>query len=275
MDNIELIEVEPGSSNDPFSRNYNASSGDTQSGALASGAADGHQVQSNMTTASTATGQTPQSQAAPPAAKPDETPALTPDKVEAMLNERLSKAVRSMQSASDKKIAALEKQLSDAQEARLKADRDAKLNSDELSDEEKDILRDKYALEDEKSKLKQQIEANEKYHRELAIATLSKDFGQFGVTADELDAIDDVDAMEKFAKDKELDFYRSGKTLAQAIAAAPVETVGSTVPAGATAPSHVGGEAPAAKPYEFDTKVGRNSLLANMLNLPDSVIRPN
>lgn len=279
--------VEPGSTSDPFSVNYDPTSEATAvsptpvipSGVARATTADGPQVQATAPTATSgATAATPQ--AASPAAQPDETAQKALD-IEALIKESVGKAVRGVQSASDKRIAALEKELNAAREAAIKAERDAKLNSDELTDEEKDLLKEKYKLDDEKAKLKADIDANMKYHRELQVARLASEYSKYGVTADDLDAIDDPDAMETFAKDKALEFFQSGKSLQAAIAQTPVvspQAASTTVdapPAGATAPSHVGGDAPAAKPPEFLKGSDKNSFYANFSNLPTETMKFN
>lgn len=281
--------VEPGSKSDPFSVNYDPTSEATAvsptpvipSGVARANTADGPQAQAAVAaTASEATAATPQ--AASPAATPAETAQKSVTDIEALIKESVGKAVRGVQSASDKRIAALEKELAAAREAAIKAERDAKLNSDDLTDEEKDLLREKYKLDDEKAKLKADIDANMKYHRELQVARLASEYSKYGVTADDLDAIDDPDEMESFAKDKALEFFQSGKSLQAAIAQTPVVTPQAvattpveTAPAGATAPSHVGGDAPAAKPPEFLKGSDKNSFYANFSNLPTETIKFN
>ena len=282
--------VEPGSKSDPFSVNYDPTSDATAvsptpvipSGVARANPADGLQVQSSTATATSGAAPAGGAQTASPAATSDETAQKQLEDLEARIKEQVGKAVRGVQSASDKRIAALEKELNAAREAAIKAERDAKLNSDDLTDEEKDLLREKFKLDDEKAKLKADIDANLKYHRELQVARLASEYSKYGVTADDLDALDDPDAMESFAKDKALEFFQSGKSLQEAIAQAPVVTpqAASTsaepvVPAGATAPSHVGGDAPAAKPPEFLKGSDKGSFYANFSNLPTETLKFN
>lgn len=282
-----VIEVEPGSKSDPFSVNYDPASGPSTSpvelpvrGAERVVAADGPQVQPVAPATNTAPlAATPQA-AAPTAdpSTPEPVVPVVPD-VEALLKERLETALRAQQSAADKRMAALEKQLNEAKEATIRAQRDAKLNSEDLSDDEKAILRDKFLLEDERAQLAKDVEENDKYYRELMIERYARDYAQFGVTAVELDAIDEPDDMEAFVLKKELEFLRSGKAPATAVVPAAVVTapvtaaVEPTAPAGASAPTHIGGNAPAPQAPAFRREASADAMRENLKNLSWETIK--
>jgi hypothetical protein len=275
--------VEPGSSNDPFSKNYVAPSEESPAspavavptrGVTATVPAD---VPNPNEPASTPT---PAVATATPEASPvpeaDNTGASSkaPD-VEALIREAAETARREAQSAADKRIAAIEKTLKDAQEASRKAEREAKLKDEYLSDDEKERLRTTWELEDRKVELDAYHNELEDYYRSMLVDKLSRDYGQFGVTASELAAITDADEMERYVERKELEFHRSGKTVQTPAATVPAPAVVANeppAPAGASAPTHVGGVAPAPEQPKFDTGQGWTSLATNLKNLPESSV---
>lgn len=268
--------VVPGSSNDPFSVNYKAPSEES----LASPAVQVPQrgvtaaVHEDVPNASeTAPTPAPVTAQPSPETAPDNTgAAVKPEELQAMVREAVEKARREAQSAADKRVAQLEKQIKDAQEASMKAEREAKLKDEYLSDEEKARLKQTWELEDTKRELDVYHDQLESYYKSLQVETLSKEYAQFGVTREDLEAIDDADEMERFVQSKELEFHRSGKTVQSPAAPVPTATVVATppeAPAGASAPTHVGGTAPAPEAPKFLTGQGWKDLAFNLKNIPE------
>lgn len=285
---IRFQEVVPGSADDPFSASNDgvspvvvASPAATPEGTPAVVGEDGLQVPPAPI------GATPVSQpAANPAAPavatpaaPQATPTGAPKSevdVAAVVREELGKALRAQQSNYDKKIDALNKELVAARETALKNERESKLNNEDISDEDKDVLRRSWALDDRQKELDEYDQELDVYFRTLYVAKLVETHQQFGVTAEELNAIEEPEEMDKYVADKELDFYRSGRTLSSL----PLETVipGQTpaAPAGATAPTDIGGGAPAAPVRQLSTEQGSEAMRNNLELLPwESLPRPN
>lgn len=188
----------------------------------------------------------------------------------------IGEALRAQQSSYDKRINALQDELKAAREASLKAEREAKLNNEDLTEEEREVLRNKWELEDEKQRLQAYEEELDGYFRTIYIAKLSETAAQFGVTADELAAINEPEEMDAYVAQKELEFYRSGKHLTTTTEvpaktvetpSAPAATPSAPVPAGATAPTDLGGNAPLQPPAQLEDGVGMDVMARNLNKL--------
>lgn len=296
---LPFEEVVPGSPEDPFSAKNGAVSSDQvaaspakpeDEGTKAAPAAEGPKSPTEQN--GTATASTPESATGKPAS-PD-APARTLAQmleededakkfIAGLVNAKAEEVRRAEQSVRDKQVNTLREELKAAREAAIKAEREAKLNSEDLSDEEKETLRNKYALEDEKARIDAYAEEVDGMYKALVVAKLVESHGQFGVTEEALSAFDEPDEMEAFAKDKELEAYRSGTLTAKtnqvpdrAVAASAAETeTKEQVPAGASAPSDVGGGAPPAPPVQLSPEAGMDTLASNLSKLQWETVRVN
>ena len=191
-----------------------------------------------------------------------------------LVNEKVGTALRSQQSSYDKRIQSLKDDLDAAREAAKKSEREGKLA--ELSDEEAAVLKDKWALEDERVALDAYSDELDNYFRAMYVANLVQQSGEFGVTAEELEQFIEPEEMDAFVKDKELDWFRSGKTVAAQVPTRTVatpEAATQQVPAGASAPTDLGGGAPSAPPATLDQSIGPDAMAANLNKLPWVTLR--
>lgn len=297
MSGMTFVEVEPGSPDDPFSvRSNPASANGTASPAFTIPAGtgiatptDGNSQRPAAVTPSQTPNQTviPATPATPAAELSPAEKALKEgrldDYVSALANESAQSAVRdalrNQQSGYDRRINALQEELKTAREAAIKAEREAKLGSDDLTDEEKDTLRRKYDLDDREAALKEYEGGLDNYYRQLVVAKLVETHGVYGVTPEALDAFDEPEEMESFATAKELEHYRSGGTAT--VQTRQVESTTKTepeenAPAGATAPSDVGGGPVYQPPAQLQQGAGSDILRSNLEKLPwESVRMPN
>lgn len=288
---LPVQEVVPGSPEDPFSAKNNVVSSDqvaaspaapAEEGTKVESAAEGPKSPSEPNATATTSASAPETQRTLAQMLEEDTEAK--ELIAGLIKEKTGEALRTQQSGYDKRINSLQEELKAAREAASKAEREAKLNSEDLTDEEKDTLRNKYALEDKESALKEYETELDSMYKSLVVAKLVDSHGQFGVTEEALSALDDPDEMEAFAKDKELDAYRTGNLPAKA-AAVPDRTVQSPaavqkepepeVPAGAMAPTDVGGSAPATPPAQLQTGAGVDVLASNLNKLQWETVRFN
>ena len=292
--------VEPGSADDPFTaRNQHTSPALGASPAnlgLIGGvqmvqSVDGPQVQTPppVSTPSPAAPAAPVAQPPAPLAAPaTPAPELSPMQkaiqdgaldtyVAGLVNESVGKALRSQQSSYDKRIDALEQELGAAREATLKAEREGKLEG--LTEDEQQTLRDKWALEDERQQLNAEINEADVYFHSLYVAATVQEYAQYGVTAEDLEQIEEPEEIDVFVREKELEYYRSGAHLKTEIPTRTVESSAAqpiVAPAGAQAPTDVGGGAPSNPPAKFDESVGLDAMARNLNNLPwQSLPMPN
>lgn len=300
LDGMRFEEVTPGSPEDPFTDQSKvvssapvASPAPAAEGTVPVQAEDGSksppafQIQGATPTPAAVT--PAPAMPAPAPASPDAAP-LTLEKlledpsfkesITGLLKEETGKALRSQQSSYDKKINSLTEQLKATQEAAKKSEREAKLNSDDLTDAEREALRKHYEFEDKNALLDEREKEVEEMYRLILVAKLVDSHSQYGVSEEELLAIDDADAMEKFAADKELEFYRSGKTVtaqvpSRAVTAAGAEAVieQPQVPAGALAPTDLGGGPTASVPVQLSTETGQDALASNLNKIPWETVR--
>ena len=292
-DEIRPEEVVPGSANDPFSVNYDPNStGVTPTspveipsrGAEPVVPAEGTKIVPQTPGAAStpaAPATTPQTPATPVAAPAEKAPEVKaePVDVEAVVRKAVEETRRAVQSSYDKRLAAIETERQAEREAAIKAQRESKLSSEDLTDDEKDILKQKWELDDQKAELDSYNKELDTYYAQMFVATLVNDYKQFGVTAEALEAFDDPDEMEAFAKDQELNFYRNGGTAAAVIpSTAPVSTSepDPKAPAGASAPTDLGGQAVSAPPVVLSREANSYAFRDNLNKLPwESLPMPN
>lgn len=255
--------VVPGSADDPFSVNHPAN-------AAASGNGGGT-VLGPGTFASVA--DMPASQpndATDPDPKLDEPKplSLTQEQLDAMFTERLGK----VQSGWDKRINAMSKQL-ESEQARVKTIedgarvqiREAQLNG--LPEHERERLRQSWNAEDAQRELDGQRSAVIDYHKAVEGLRLLHEYGQYGLTEEELLACEDIDEMEVLAKDKAIDFFRSGAAAAPEAAKPPAKAPEKAPPAGAAAKQDLGGNPPGGEGPKFLTGQSIESMGANIKTL--------
>lgn len=205
------------------------------------------------------------------------------DYIATLVKENTGSALRTQQSSYDKRIDALQKDLKESREAAARSEREAKLNNEDLTDEEKATLRKSWELEDKATALSAYETELDGYFRAIYATRLASDHAQFGVTAEELEQFSEPEEMDAFVAQKELDFYRSGRHLAPSTNTVPdrsVQAPGTTpnepvAPAGASAPTDIGGNAPVSLPAELSKEVGPDAMLANLNKLPWETPLPN
>ena len=296
---LPIEEVVPGSPEDPFTaKNQGVSPDQVEAspakpvigGTVQAQAVDGPKSPSEPNGTTTPPAPAPATGALPTPEAPARTLAqmLEEDSdakelIAGLIKEKTGEALRSQQSSYDKKINSLQEDLKAAREAAIKAERESKLSAEDLTDEEKDTLRRKYELDDRETALKEYDNELEGMYKSLTVAKLVESHGQFGVTEEILGTMDDPDAMEVFAKDKELEAYRSG-TLPGGTKAVPDRSVTASaasqenqapVPAGASAPSDTGGGAPASPPIQLSQDAGVDALASNLNKIPWETVRVN
>lgn len=278
---FQPIVVEPGSPDDPFSvHNQTVSAPPPASPVVIAGTApvvagDGPKASEPLTPATPQPA--PVTPAEPgtsaPASDTPAVPAIDPATLAGLIKEEVGKALRGQQSSYDKRINELQTQLVEAQKAETQRERDSKLASDELTDEEKDLLREKWSLADEKAKLDEYADSLDAFYRTQYVASLVSEAGRYGVTADDLEALSEPEEMDRFVLEKELEFLRSGgsQVAANTVPANTVVTPAVTpnapepqAPAGASAPSDLGGAAPDAPRAQPEQGMGLDVLARNL-----------
>lgn len=277
---FQPIVVEPGSPDDPFSiHNQPVSAPAPASPVQIAGTAPVGIEDGSKASVPSIPAATPQSAPATPvepgtsapASVTPAAPAVDPNTLAGLIKEEVGKALRSQQSSYDKRINELQSQLVEAQKAEAQRERDAKLASDELSDEEKDLLRTKWNLDDEKAKLDEYADSLDAFYRTQYVASLVSEAGRYGVTAEDLEAFSEPEDMDRFVLEKELEFFRSGAQVTNTVPANSVVTTAVTpsapepqAPAGASAPSDLGGAAPDAPRPQLDQGRGLDVLSRNL-----------
>jgi hypothetical protein len=278
--------VDPGSPSDPFSSQVAPASPPlvaspapiAQAEPPVTRQADGPQVQTPAVPQPTPAPVAPTS-ATPATATPSAEPAKVPESdakpvevdVQGLIKEAVGNALRSQQSAYDKRIAGLEQAAKEAREASARAERDAKLNSPDLTEDERAVLRDKYALEDKQAELDAYADELDRYHRSIYIGALVQEHGKFGVTVEALEAFEEPEQMDAFVKDAELTWYKAGNHATQQVpdrVTQPNASADPKVPAGATAPTDVMGTPPPAPAAKWDDGQSPDSLARNLNSLP-------
>jgi len=190
-----------------------------------------------------------------------------------------------VQSVKDKEISKIRAQAASFEE-RLKAAEalleEAKLEG--LTLDERTTYLDSKAVEKQKAEITAAADELDAIYKERMIELLVQDYGDFGVTAEDLDEIDDPDAAEAFCKQAEKYFLAGSggvRKVAAAVAspvvakpAAVVATARRPVPAGAEAPADIGGGSPnLGRSRQLNTKVGVDAMAENLNNLPWETVR--
>lgn len=291
-ENVSFIAVEPGSPEDPFSAHSSVSSPPAVAspaivpavGATPNTPAEGPQAPQTQAPSPTSA-PAPVSPPAPSQPAPEaETPlqkALREGNLDeyiaGLVSQKVEPIARAQQSSYDKRINDLQQQLREAREAEIRREREGKLANEDLTDEEKALLREKWTLEDEKAQLAADIEEGDRYFRSMYVAGLVQEAQQFGVTAEQLEQFDEPEEMDAFVARAELDWYKSGHHLTaqvpnNAVQANPTGSAPAAnpqvaaAPAGASAPTDVGGGAPAAPAAKPEQGTGIDVMARNLNN---------
>lgn len=271
--------VEPGSADDPFTARNTSSPASAPSPVQIAGGA----VQMTpVGVTQTPQPQTPATPAAPaaPAAPVVSTPTVQLSPLEQAVKDgtlddyiktQVTKVTSGLQSSFDTRVARLEKERDEAREAVRNAQRESKLNSEDLTDEEKDILREKWKLEDERARLDEELKAADEYYKSLYATGMAQENQQFGVTVEELMGLESAEEMDSYVLQKQLDFYKSGGNVQTPVVPSGTATAAGTpppgVPAGAVAPTDVGGSAPSTPPPAPPTGTGPDAMKEHMAQL--------
>ena len=298
--------VEPGSANDPFTAHPTVASvavGNPQTpGEVVAAVGDGPQVQTPIVAqpplvqtpvviTNPVVANTPVAPVQVPApvvpVVPVEPVTLSPaeqalkdgklaEYIASQVAEANSKALRAQQSAYDKTIQKFKDEADEAKKAALRVERDGFLKSDDLSDNEKDLLKKKWELDDRAAEIGEYEKKVDDYWMKVYRANLVSEKAQFGVTVEELEQFTEQSDMEKFALEKELAFYRDGKTTQipstavtpQMTPPAVVATPEQPAPAGASAPSDIGGGSVVAPQVKWEDGSGVDVMARNINRLP-------
>jgi len=177
------------------------------------------------------------------------------------LEEYIQTRVSAAHSGLDKRINTLAKQNSSLENTlaeTLKASKDAerRARAEGATDEEKAVLERHWELEDREAGLNTRMKAVDDYRMHVTALDLVTRFGKYGVTAETLADAETPEDMEVLAERTSREFLESGKK--------PGETAG---PAGAKAPSDLGGAPVAPAPFKLGTEQGVEGMAANVKNL--------
>lgn len=183
--------------------------------------------------------------------------------------EELQAALRAQQSQYDKTIQKFQETAKAASQRAKDVERTAKLSADDLTDAEKDLLKGKWALEDREEALTEAEEANEAFFRTVYIGRLAAANEQYGVTAEQLEALSEPEEMDAVCLRAELAYFKAGKhlTLQEALSQ-PEPKKEEPVPAGASAPTDVGGTGVTAPPPELSKGRGIDAMVESLKALP-------
>ena len=177
-----------------------------------------------------------------------------------LLEKQIQDRVALAHSGLDKRVSQFEKQvkaltgeLATAQKAAKDAERraaGANLSEDQLA-----VLKARWDAEDKEGGLVTKEKAVDDYFHDVTAYDLVTRYGKYGLTAELLEEAESVDEMHLVAEKTRADFLESGGK--------PVEKG----PAGAKAPTDLGGRAPGAEPFKLGTEQGVKGLADNVRNL--------
>jgi hypothetical protein len=181
-------------------------------------------------------------------------------KLLAELEEQVQARVAAAHSGLDKRVAQFEKQvmsLSEELAAAQKAVKDAERRAAaaNLSEDQLAVLKAQWEAEDLEGSLKMKEKALDDYLRNVTAYDLVTRYEKYGLTAEQLEEAESVDEMHLIAERVRADFLESGGKPAP------------KGPAGAKAPTDLGGRAPGAEPFKLGTEQGVKSLADNVRNL--------
>lgn len=242
--------------------------------------------------------ETAQTAGAPEATLEEEAASL--GRLKTFLDEQAEEARRAVQSQHDRQSAQIERQLQEAKtQSQALTDQIRELESRDLTDAEKAKVRETWAQQDERAQLDSYRGELVDYHRTVFVDSLVAEYKQYGVTPESLGAVETPEEMELFCEqqksaslEKKL---QEGQAPAQP-AAAPVQppppvpapqpaaTVQEQppaqpqpnapgVPAGASAPSDVGGSGTVDEGKKFSEEAGSDAMKQNLKNMQWDAVR--
>ena len=284
-----MEEVKPGSADDPLASDETRAAAAAASGAAPAPAAptapEGTGGQAPPPTPATPeptlVAPAPAPAAPPEGAALSEEEAAALGRLDSFVDEKVAGILRESKANADRVITKLSEGHK-VREAEL-TERVRSLETHGLSDEEKKTLTDRYALEDRETHLKEYNEELDEQHQDILVARLSLEYSPFGVKEGDLQS-KTVEEMELYCAQRKADYFEEQAKNAgvkpvnpaapatapapQPPAETPKETPGGAAPAGATAPSDTGANAPAPGEKEFDKSMGREAMQKNLDNIP-------
>jgi hypothetical protein len=277
---MAIVEVQPGSADDPFRAGTSAAGSDGASQGVPAGTVvEGQQVDPSGQTAADASATAAKVTAAAVATGEggDDSEDLTPEEQEAvdtLFQYRLeTEVLPKIQSSVDRRIAALDaahkRDVAAAQELAqsLRNElREVKLNG--LSAEDQAKLKATWEAEDRTAKIdayEQQVEA---MYRDVVVNAYVTEYPHLQLTAEDFEGMDTPDKMETFIAFADREYYkelaaRGGKPAGDG-GAAPAAAPTREAPAGATAPSDGSASHAAPETVKFDKGSGRQAMVNNI-----------
>lgn len=198
--------------------------------------------------------------------------------LERHLAEKVKAEVSRVQSTKDKEVQRRDKQIEDLT---------AKLNNVTKTMEEQriaglsDYEREEYLsgkeLEDRRREVEEAAAEVDLIIKGQLVTSYIADYGKYGVDADDLESIEDPDEMERFCERAELKYYRDhGNRASEPEPQKPAsKPVARTAPAGASAPTDLGGTSPELAPDRGKPAegVGRDAMAKTLANMPFETVR--
>lgn len=301
---LPVEEVTPGSANDPFTANPGGTSAEPSppqpgTDAKPQEPAQGSSGEGAGTPAKPATGEpAPQQQGKPPGEPqkpeeepppPSETPVAKPEE-EFESEEELQAAVqrlndfveeqkaqereelrREFQSSTDQRITRIQEEAREREKQLRNELRE--LQTHGLSDEEKAKLQATWEQDDRKGDLDEYAKKLDDMHVALNVATLLKDYAEYGVEEKDLEELKSVEEMQLFCAEVKASYFeelaKRGPQKPSAGEETRPEQKGAekppaAAPAGASAPSDVGGGGAAPPPKEPRTDASPEALEENL-----------
>ena len=197
-----------------------------------------------------------------PASQPDGTEGLTPEEdvsleaeLEEALEAKIQERIRAVQSGWDKRNAALSGEIKELRASLKEAQRTSQAAN--LTDDEREALKDRWSLEDERELVKTQKSAVDEYRKSVEMLRLVTQFEKYGVTQGMLEACETPEEMELLAERTRADFLeKGGKPGTQ-----------KKPPAGAVAQTDLGGAPGAPAPEKLSLEQGVQGMAANVKSL--------
>ena len=286
---LPLVEVEPGSEEDPFTANRRAESS-TQNQQVQQSSAEEEVPagEAGDEALDTATAETAEDQAPTLEGRDEE---LTEEEAAALeeqlreflapyLQEEVEQVRRSMQSTYDRRIHQLQQQYQALQQQLQEREQEIRrIQLEGLPEEERQKLQQVWELEDKQRQLQQYQQELDEYYKELLISSYLLEYGQYGVTREQLEQIESPEEIEAFCLEakanaleqalQQLQEQQSGVQQRSTRRAPQKQAVAAqqpSAPAGANAPSDVGAGAPT-QSEEFVQGTGMSTLVENLRRL--------
>lgn len=189
---------------------------------------------------------------------------------------------RSTQASKDREIAKLAKHLEslESREVTLQRQLD-EAKTEGLSDDERQMYLDAKVLENQRREIEKLIEDHDSELKVELVKALVTDYGQYGITAADLEDLDEPDDMERVCEKAELKFLRENRNkpvvaeVAKPVARAVAPKAAKPVPAGATAPTDIGATPVSLAPTrgKIAEGTGLDKAAETLRNLPYQTVR--